>query len=148
MKRIFWSTLFLLISLGIFSAGTFFGKKETEEKLNLALVIGSETRLALLLEVFNELEKGEQVKALWLLQTSTAGELETVIDYGKFEGDSQTTFRCAVLSRYKKYYSEKQIFKTKEWANLMQVQGMQDAANKRDQFFEVRLPLLCPKKRD
>lgn len=144
MRRIYFPILLLSILIGAFFVGSFLGKKEAEEKFHLALVVGAEQQLALLLEVFDELEKGEQAKALWMLQTSSAGELETVIEYGKFENDSQSKFRCAVLNGHRKYYFEKRLFKTKEWADLMQVQGMKDAANKRDQFFEVQLNTLCP----
>lgn len=146
MKRIFLSAALFLILIGAFFIGNFVGKKDAEEKFHFVLVTGAEQQLALLLEVFKELENRDQSKATLMLQTSTAGELETVMDYANFENNPATKFRCTILNRYKKYYDENQLFKTKDWADLMQVQGMQEAANKRSIFFEKKLPVVCTEK--
>lgn len=132
------------IVLGIsFFAGALLGKTKTEEKYNFAIEVGAEQQLALLLEALNELENGETSKVQWMLQSSTAGQLETIIDNANFENRSLAKFRCALLNRYKKYYEENKLFSTQAWASLMEVEGMREAKEKREKFLEIRLPKIC-----
>lgn len=143
MKQVILMVTFCLALGTSFFAGTLLGRAKAVEGSNFANEVGAEQQLALLLEALNELENGETSKVRWMLQSSTAGQLETIIDNADFENKSLEKFRCALLNRYKKYYGENKLFSTQAWASLMQVEGIREAREKREEFLEIRLPKIC-----
>ena len=136
--------LILSISIAAFYVGGALSARSVRADIYSMIAIDAEEQLALYLEVLNELENGDPKKVRWMLQTSTAGRLDSILDFADFEDESHAKFRCKLLRRYKKYYESNQLFSTKEWEQIMTVDGVRESEQRRKSFFEKKLPIICP----
>lgn len=143
MKKFNFISCVTVLIFGVLIGG-FFGAEIKKNKNRRYIEADATEKLALDLEIFKQLDAGNLKEGKWMLQTSSVGELHKIIEYADFN-DNSRRFRCAVLTGYEKYYKDNHLFSSEDWGAILGVDGMAEAARRREEFFEKTLPNVCGK---
>jgi len=133
--------VFALLACGGYLVGEHVGEARTREALERDAL----AQLANTLFLLEEYEKGDLNDVKRLLQASTSGQLETIIEYGNRSAASpHTKFRCSLLLRLKRYREANKLFETADWDYMWKATGVREAEQRRVGFLNTELSTWCP----